>query len=129
MADGRVPGATETGAAERVGANEDAAVGDRSGVDTATGALAVRRVETPPDGSLDGVPLYDLRGLQCPLPVLKTARRMRDMAPGGRLWVETTDPLAVIDVPAFARENGHAIAETHEVEGGHRFLLIVGGAS
>ena len=92
-----------------------------------TGAVPVRRIEAAPEGELDGVPLYDLRGLQCPLPVLKTARRMRDMAPGSRLWVETTDPLAVIDVPAFARENAHALVETREVPGGHRFLLERGG--
>lgn len=92
-----------------------------------SGAVPVRRVETAPDGTLDGVPLYDLRGLQCPLPVLKTDRRMRAMNAGERLWVETTDPLAVIDMPAFARENGHELAETTAVEGGHRFLLVAGG--
>ena len=75
---------------------------------------------------LDGVPLYDLRGLQCPLPVLKTDRRMRSMAPGEPLWVETTDPLAVIDVPAFAHEKGHELRRTTPVEGGHRFLLVRG---
>lgn len=91
--------------------------------DSATGAVPVRRVADGPDGMLDGVPLYDLRGLQCPLPVLKTGRRMRAMSSAERLWVETTDPLAVIDVPAFARENGHTLVETREVEGGHRFLL------
>ena len=94
-----------------------------NGADAGTGAVPVRRVTDGPDGLLDGVPLYDLRGLQCPLPVLKTGRRLRGMAPGERLWVETTDPLAVIDVPAFARENDHALVETREVEGGHRFLL------
>ena len=89
----------------------------------ATGSVPVRRIADAPEGELEGVPLYDLRGLQCPLPVLKTARRMRDMPQGARLWVVTTDPLAVIDVPAFARENAHVLVESREVEGGHRFLL------
>lgn len=88
-----------------------------------TGTVPVRRVEDAPEREIDGVPLYDLRGLQCPLPVLKTGHRMRGMAAGARLWVETTDPLAVIDVPAFARENAHELVESHEVEGGYRFLL------
>ena len=95
--------------------------------DDEVGGIPVRHVAASEDGAIDGVLLYDLRGLQCPLPVLKTDRRMRAMAAGERLWVETTDPLAVIDVPAFARENGHELAETQAVEGGHRFLLVAGG--
>ena len=83
----------------------------------------VRHVEVPDEASVDGVPLYDLRGLQCPLPALKTGKRMRNLSKGDRLWVETTDPLAVIDIPAYANENGHTLVESHAVEGGHRFLL------
>lgn len=72
---------------------------------------------------VDGVPLVDLRGLNCPLPALKAGRRMRALAPGERLWFETTDPLATIDIPAMARENGYELVESGTVEGGHRFLL------
>ena len=90
---------------------------------TAPGGPVVRRVSVPDETIFEGVPLYDLRGLNCPLPALKTGRRMRDLGPGDRLWVETTDPLAVIDIPAHAREHGHALVETREIEGGHRFLL------
>lgn len=67
--------------------------------------------------------LYDLRGLNCPLPVLKTRKRLSGMARGERLLVETTDPLAVIDIPAFCADSGHRIVETTAVEGGHRFLI------
>jgi tRNA 2-thiouridine synthesizing protein A len=45
------------------------------------------------------------------------------MTPGSRLWLETTDPLAVIDIPAFCREAGHRLVADEAVEGGHRFLL------
>ena len=71
----------------------------------------------------DAVPIYDLRGLNCPLPVLKTARRLSGMAAGARLWVETTDPLAAIDIPAFCAERGHRLIETRSVAGGRRFLI------
>ncbi len=67
--------------------------------------------------------IYDLKGLKCPLPVFKARKRLAGMAPGSRLWLETTDPLAVIDVPAFCTENGHTLVETETVEGGHRFLV------
>lgn len=69
------------------------------------------------------IDIYDLRGLNCPLPVLKAKRRLADMAPGSQLWLETTDPLAVIDIPAFCQDAGHRLVETTAVSGGHRFLI------
>lgn len=77
---------------------------------------------------MEAVPLLDLRGLRCPLPVLKTAKRLDAMQPGERLWIETTDPLAGIDVPAFVQEAGHRLAETVRTQTGHRFLVERGGA-
>ncbi|WAX96766.1 sulfurtransferase TusA family protein [Aminobacter sp. NyZ550] len=67
--------------------------------------------------------IYDLRGLNCPLPVLKAKRRLADMSSGELLWLETTDPLAVIDIPAFCQEAGHRLIETTAFSGGHRFLV------
>jgi len=67
--------------------------------------------------------IYDLKGLNCPLPVLKARKRLAGMAPGSLLWLETTDPLAVIDIPAFCTENGHRLVETQPQSGGHRFLV------
>ncbi|MET0170615.1 MAG: sulfurtransferase TusA family protein [Aliihoeflea sp.] len=70
--------------------------------------------------------IYDLRGLNCPLPVLKTRKRLQGMKEGQVLIVETTDPLAVIDVPAFCAEDGHRLASSEAVEGGHRFTIEKG---
>ena len=42
-----------------------------------------------------GPAVYDLKGLNCPLPVLKARKRLARMRRGSRLWLETTDPLAV----------------------------------
>ncbi len=66
---------------------------------------------------------YDLRGLNCPLPVLKTRRKLMDMELGSRLWVETSDPLAVIDMPNFCLSEGHRLIETLSIAGGHRFHI------
>ncbi len=71
----------------------------------------------------DTTEVYDLRGLNCPLPVLRARKRLSGLAPGARLWVETTDPLAVIDVPAFCTESGHSLVESETFDGGHRFLI------
>ncbi|MHA6642595.1 sulfurtransferase TusA family protein [Mesorhizobium sp. A623] len=69
------------------------------------------------------VDVYDLKGLNCPLPVLKAKKRLAGMPAGGRLWLETTDPLAVIDIPAFCTEDGHRLIETAALDGFHRFLV------
>lgn len=69
------------------------------------------------------VPVYDLKGLNCPLPVLKSRKRLAKMRPGARLWIETTDPLAALDVPAFCNESGHELVETVARDGGHAFLI------
>ena len=65
----------------------------------------------------------DAIGLLCPLPVLKARKRLEGLAPGTLLWVETTDPLAVIDLPLFCTQYGHALEDTLKVDGGHRFLI------
>ena len=69
------------------------------------------------------VDVYDLKGLNCPLPVLKARKRLAGMASGARLWVETTDPLAVIDIPAFCNDDGHRLLACDAVGTGHRFLI------
>ncbi|MBX3574211.1 MAG: sulfurtransferase TusA family protein [Mesorhizobium sp.] len=69
------------------------------------------------------IAVYDLRGLNCPLPVLKARKRLAKMRPGARIWLETTDPLAAIDIPAFCSETGHVLVETQPAEFGHRFLV------
>ncbi|NLS06652.1 sulfurtransferase TusA family protein [Rhizobium sp. P32RR-XVIII] len=69
---------------------------------------------------------YDLRGLKCPLPVLKTRRKLSAMASGSVIRVETTDPLAGIDIPHFCKEDGHELLEAVKTETGHRFLIRKG---
>lgn len=71
--------------------------------------------------------VYDLRGLNCPLPVLKARRRLSSLRPGNLLWLETTDPLALVDIPAFCAEDGHFLVRAEPADGGHRFLVRRGG--
>jgi tRNA 2-thiouridine synthesizing protein A len=59
----------------------------------------------------------DLRGLNCPLPALRTRKMLRKLARGDRLIVECTDPLAVIDIPHLLRETGDTL-ERQEAENG-----------
>jgi tRNA 2-thiouridine synthesizing protein A len=73
--------------------------------------------------------IYDLKGLKCPLPVLKTRRRLADMKPGDELLIETSDPLAGIDIPHFCNEDGHTLLTQEKLEDGHRFHIRKGGAA
>jgi tRNA 2-thiouridine synthesizing protein A len=70
--------------------------------------------------------LIDVRGLKCPLPVLKTARRMAPHPAGTRFLVLTTDPLAAIDVPHFCNENGHRLVSNTREDGEMRFEIEKG---
>ena len=54
--------------------------------------------------------VLDLRGLRCPQPVLHAKKALRDVAVGGILVLECTDPLTAIDVPHFVNQTGHALA-------------------
>jgi tRNA 2-thiouridine synthesizing protein A len=55
--------------------------------------------------------IFDLRGLKCPLPVLRTRKALAGMRSGDILVVTCTDPLAGIDIPALLRETGDALEE------------------
>ncbi|MBX9748350.1 MAG: sulfurtransferase TusA family protein [Roseococcus sp.] len=65
----------------------------------------------------------DVRGMTCPLPVLKANKALRGLAPGARLAILATDPAAVKDFQAYAEETGHTLLEWAEEEGAFRFLL------
>jgi len=61
--------------------------------------------------------MLDLRGLNCPLPALRTLKALRAMTPGATLIVECTDPMAAIDVPHCVSENGDEL-ESQSADGG-----------
>lgn len=70
--------------------------------------------------------LYDLRGLKCPLPVIKTRKKISSLPSGALVRIETTDPLAGIDIPHFCNEDGHQLVESEKTDTGHRFLIRKG---
>jgi tRNA 2-thiouridine synthesizing protein A len=48
----------------------------------------------------------NLRGLKCPLPVLRTRKALAGMAKGDILVIECTDPLTAVDIPALLNQTG-----------------------
>lgn len=58
----------------------------------------------------------DARGLKCPLPVLRTEKRLASLPTGAKLLVLATDPMAKVDIPLYCRQHGHACAVSTEGE-------------
>jgi tRNA 2-thiouridine synthesizing protein A len=58
----------------------------------------------------------DARGLNCPLPILKTKKALSDMASGEVLRVIATDPGSVRDFVAFAKQTGNELLEQSEID-------------
>ncbi len=59
----------------------------------------------------------DLKGLLCPLPVLKARKKLQSMAAGSVLRIEATDPVSVIDVPHYCSESGNELLNQNEADG------------
>jgi TusA-related sulfurtransferase len=65
----------------------------------------------------------DARGLSCPLPIVKTAQAMKELASGQLLEVLATDPGSVKDFAAWSKSTGHPIVDQAEDGGVFRFVL------
>ena len=65
----------------------------------------------------------DVKGLLCPLPVLKARKRLKDLAVDTILKVDATDPASVIDFPHFCNESGHALINHDEQDGTYSFWI------
>ena len=59
----------------------------------------------------------DTKGLNCPLPVLRAKKAIKDVPPGGILQVLATDPGAPKDFEAFCRATGNQLIESKEENG------------
>jgi tRNA 2-thiouridine synthesizing protein A len=65
----------------------------------------------------------DARGLNCPLPILRTKKALNDMTSGQMLRIMATDPASVRDFQAFARQTGNELLEQGEEDGAFWFVL------
>ncbi|MEH0074459.1 sulfurtransferase TusA family protein [Pannonibacter sp. Pt2] len=65
----------------------------------------------------------DLRGLKCPLPVLRSRKALTELKPGTVLVVEASDPMSVIDIPHMCNEDGHELLAQDKTGDGLRFTI------
>jgi tRNA 2-thiouridine synthesizing protein A len=65
----------------------------------------------------------DARGLNCPLPILRTKKTLNGMTSGQVVRILATDPASVRDFEAFARQTGNQLVQQTEQDGAFVFLL------
>ena len=67
--------------------------------------------------------VMDLKGLPCPMPVVKVSKGIKEIQVGQVLEAVTTDPGALADFPAWARTSGNEILKTNQDDGMIRFFI------
>jgi tRNA 2-thiouridine synthesizing protein A len=67
----------------------------------------------------------DLSGLECPVPSIRTKRKLLSMAIGERLTVICTDPMAAVDIPFLVHQLGHELRDHQERDGKLIFDIAV----
>lgn len=65
----------------------------------------------------------DLRGLHCPLPILRARKALRALPSGSALEVFASDPLSPVDFAAYCEASGDRLVESVETDGVFRFLI------
>jgi TusA-related sulfurtransferase len=58
----------------------------------------------------------DVRGLKCPIPIVKAKKEIDGMAAGDQLEVTATDPGSVTDFQGWVRTNKHTVLKEQREE-------------
>lgn len=69
------------------------------------------------------VTVLDVKGLNCPLPILRAKKAIKDIAAGTTLQVLSTDPGSVKDFEAFCRQTGNELSDWKEAAGVYTFNI------
>jgi tRNA 2-thiouridine synthesizing protein A len=67
--------------------------------------------------------VMDLKGLPCPMPVVKVSKGIKEIQVGQVIEALTTDPGALSDFPAWAKTTGNEIVKTDQQDGVIKFYI------
>ena len=70
--------------------------------------------------------VLDVKGLNCPLPILRAKKAIKDLAAGSVLEVIATDPGSVADFGAFCNQTGNKLLSQEEAGGVYTFKIQKG---
>ncbi|MBL6931966.1 MAG: sulfurtransferase TusA family protein [Rhodospirillales bacterium] len=65
----------------------------------------------------------DTKGMNCPLPILKAKKAIKDLDAGETLQVLSTDPGSVKDFEAFCRSTGNELLDSSEADGVFTYMI------
>ena len=65
----------------------------------------------------------DVKGLNCPLPILRAKKALAGMESGQVLRIVATDPGAVKDFAAFCKQTGNPLLSSEETAIAFTFLI------
>ena len=66
---------------------------------------------------------FDLKGLACPMPVVKVSKGIKDVEVGDVIEAISTDPGSLTDIPAWARTTGNEVIKTEQDDKVIRFYI------
>ncbi|MGL5631915.1 MAG: sulfurtransferase TusA family protein [Azovibrio sp.] len=67
--------------------------------------------------------ILDVKGLNCPLPILRTKKKLAEMTSGQVLKVLATDPGSLRDFKAFAKQTGNELLSHTDTDGIFEYLI------
>jgi len=70
----------------------------------------------------------DAQGLNCPMPILKARKALKDVGAGETLEILSSDPGSVADFEAFCRQTGNELLESSTDDSVFKFLIKVPAA-
>lgn len=65
----------------------------------------------------------DARGLNCPLPILRTKKALTSLEPGETLEIQATDPGSIKDMQSFCQQTGNELLSSNEGNGEYSFII------
>jgi len=65
----------------------------------------------------------DARGMNCPLPILKTKKALNQMEVGELLSIKATDPGSVKDIKSFCEQTGDELVSSDNADGIYQFVI------
>jgi tRNA 2-thiouridine synthesizing protein A len=69
--------------------------------------------------------MLDLKGLLCPMPVVRIAQAIKNVAIGDVIEATATDPGVLADIPAWARSSGQELVSIEKKNGSREIRFIV----
>ncbi|MDO8705641.1 MAG: sulfurtransferase TusA family protein [Sulfuricaulis sp.] len=65
----------------------------------------------------------DCTGMNCPIPILRLSKAVKNLKTGERLEMIATDPGSVKDVQAWSQQTGNTLVESRQERERYKFIV------